>query len=76
MATPCSNGTVTRPLGLHTGQIVKLDGHEWRVDVFIPEAQGRRKVVLESTTTTEVVIVPMPEPRHINRTGRCLAETE
>jgi hypothetical protein len=58
--------------GLHTGQIVKLDGTKWKVGAFL---QGGY-VVLDSMESAETVTVPMPRKVERNYTGRCLADEE
>lgn len=60
--------------GLHTGQVLHLDGTDWRVGPFIVLPGGRRDVCLDAVDGSESVTVPLPKVRKTNLTGLCLAE--
>lgn len=62
--------------GLHTGQLIELDGTVWRVGVFVTGWGPGRQVTLHSTVSDETLTVPMPRPRITNHTGRCLADDD
>ena len=62
--------------GLRTGQVLHLDGTDWRVGLLTVLPGGRRDVTLTTTDGAESVTIPLPKLREPNRTGLCLADEE